>query len=212
MRPWMRRPAASCCCYMYALRSGADSRRMMQLLQRSSTLMLLPATPGARLLAALLWTQQVAFKPGESGYAPASLLHAGERGSGLRARRMALSMDGGTTFARQWMEWQLLDPNVEGATIRIDDRINGSNRKLLFPHPSRTHRRSNLSIFSSSGGRSGSWRLVKVVDPGPAAYSALAILPNRSVAMVLYEQGGVDSIQEPCQGHYPVLANAQVCC
>ena len=55
--------------------------------------------------------------------------------TGLGARRMALSNDGGERFAKSWVAWGLRDPVVEGSTVRVP----GTNR-LLFSHPVSQHR------------------------------------------------------------------------
>ena len=134
---------------------------------------------------------------------------SGTRGGGLRARRMALSNDGGETFAHQWLATGLPDPVVEGSTVRIP----GENR-LLFSHPSLgagnlapsygSGVRQNMSLFASDeGGALGSWKLVQVVQPGPSAYSSIAVLPNKTAALVLYEGGDETTNGDPCQGPNP---------
>eukprot|EP01052_Picozoa_sp_SAG31_P010619 SAG31_NODE_586_length_13839_cov_22.698544_3_plen_62_part_00 len=47
----------------------------------------------------------------------------------------------------------------------------------------------------------GGWNSLKVVDQGPSAYSAIAVLPNRTAALVLCEAGW--DLPDPCQGHDP---------
>ena len=128
------------------------------------------------------------------------------QGRGLRARRMALSNDGGETFTKHWMAWDLPDPCVEGSTVRIP----GTNR-LLFSHPSpgtaelaQQGIRANMSVFTSdAGGALGSWDVLKVVQPGPSAYSSLAVMPNKSAALLLYEGGDPTTNGDPCQGKHP---------
>ena len=130
------------------------------------------------------------------------------RSSGLRTRRLARSDDGGETFTNIWLAHDLRDPCVEGSTISVPPPSGtGKNRTLYFSHPSpgtpllaQQRVRANLTVFSSSD-QGVSWRVVKTVDAGPSAYSALALGRDNRSLLVLFDKG-IDT-PDPCQGGDP---------
>jgi len=139
----------------------------------------------------------------------AAELRSSTTGSGRRERRLALSTDGGDSFAHEWLASDLPDPVVEGATVRVP-----GSAQILFSHPSpadpqrvQDRIRENLTVwssdFDSTVGAIGSWKALAVVAPGPSAYSAMAVLPNRSEVLVLFEAGDVTPDGDPCQGKHP---------
>ena len=57
---------------------------------------------------------------------------------------------------------------------------------LLFSNPASTKREKMTVRLSYDGGRT--WPLSKLIHAGPSAYSALSILPDKSIGC-LYERG-----------------------
>ena len=110
-------------------------------------------------------------------------------------RRSAVSSDGGLTWQGLRDEPALLDPGNNGAIVRYDPDAKPGNPRshwLLFSNTEDSTRRVNLTIkISCDDGRS--WPVRQVIDPGPSAYSTLAILRDGLVGL-LYERGDYEYI------------------
>ncbi len=101
----------------------------------------------------------------------------------LRTRQVTVSSDGGTTWREQRHDDTLIEPTCQAALVRYP----GRRDRLLFSNPASRDDRRNLTVrFSADAG--ASWPHGKVLHPGPAAYSALAVLSDGTVAC-LYERG-----------------------
>jgi len=102
-------------------------------------------------------------------------------------RLKTYSDDGGDTVGETTIINGLRQPleGCEGSTIRLPN-----SSYLLFSIPNDIEPyRYNLSVFLSRDDGM-SWSYIKTVNPGPSAYSALAVLPNGSVGM-LFERSDV---------------------
>jgi sialidase-1 len=106
------------------------------------------------------------------------------RGKGCRA--VATSADGGQTWSEIIDEATLVEPQCQASLIRYTDPRDGDERsRLLFSNPASATRREAMTIrLSYDEGRT--WPVSKVVHAGSAAYSSLAVLPNREIGL-LYE-------------------------
>jgi len=105
-------------------------------------------------------------------------------------RRVAWSSDGGVTYTGLRDDSPLVDPGNNAAIIRVhpEARVGAPGAEwLLFSNTSHRTKRRHLTIALScnSGKR---WLGTHTVEPGLAAYSTIAILPNGKVG-VLYERG-----------------------
>jgi sialidase-1 len=88
----------------------------------------------------------------------------------------------------RWSEpwFTLPDPTCMASLIRHP------HGELIFSNPNDTRRRVALTIRSSAdGGRT--WSAGRLLDPGAAMYSSLAVLRDGSIG-VLYESGDADSL------------------
>ncbi len=100
-----------------------------------------------------------------------------------RTRQVTVSSDGGMTWRDQRHDETLIEPICQAALVRCP----GRGDRLLFSNPASREERCNLTVRLSDGAE-GSWPHGKVLHPGPAAYSSLAVLPDGTAAC-LYECG-----------------------
>ncbi len=100
-----------------------------------------------------------------------------------RTRQVTISSDGGMTWRDQRHDEELIEPICQAALVRYP----GKGDRLVFSNPASRESRCNLTVrLSDPAG--GSWPHGKVLHPGPAAYSSLAVLSNETIAC-LYERG-----------------------
>ena len=88
---------------------------------------------------------------------------------------------------------------MTASLIRLPDR-DGKDR-LLFANPASTRREKLTVRLSQDGGRT--WPAAALLHPGPAAYSALAVLPDGRVGC-LYECGGRAPYERITFARFPV--------
>lgn len=110
-------------------------------------------------------------------------------------RMVAYSKDGGMSYSAARPDSALADPGNNGSIIRAfpgsaaDDP---RSRWLLHSNTDDERDRRNLTIrLSCDDGNT--WPVRRTVDPGPAAYSTLAALPEGDYGL-LYERGGYQAI------------------
>jgi len=106
---------------------------------------------------------------------------------GKHCRMVAVSRDDGKTWTDAKDDPTLIEPVCQGSFIRYTARRGGDGKdRLLFANPA-SKKRENMTVrLSYDEGRT--WPVSKVVHAGPAAYSCLAVLPDRSIGL-LYERG-----------------------
>jgi sialidase-1 len=100
---------------------------------------------------------------------------------GKNRRAVATSRDGGLTWSAVTLDETLVEPVCQASLIRLDDQ-----GRLLFANPAGTKREKLTVRLSPDDG--ATWPAAKVLHAGPAAYSALAVLPDGRVGC-LYERG-----------------------
>lgn len=101
-------------------------------------------------------------------------------------RAIATSSDGGKTWSPLRHDTALIEPVCQASLIRIPHRQGVSGTWLLFSNPASTARAKMLVRLSQDGG--ATWPRAGLLHAGPAAYSALVVLPDGSVGC-LYERG-----------------------
>jgi sialidase-1 len=101
-------------------------------------------------------------------------------------RAIATSNDAGATWSPVKLDEALVEPVCQGSILRHSWPETGGRSRILFSNPA-SKERENLTIRLSYD-ESTTWSVSKVLHPGPAAYSCLAVLPNNSVAC-LFECG-----------------------
>ncbi len=105
---------------------------------------------------------------------------------GSNRRAQALSDDGGLSWTDAVEAVDLIEPVCQAAIIAYPAKADGSGQALLFSNPASTNREQMEIKISKDDGRS--WKTWVRLYDGPAAYSALAVLPTGEV-LCLYEKG-----------------------
>ena len=100
-----------------------------------------------------------------------------------KCRAAATSDDGGLTWNSPRLVEDLVDPQCQGALLRLpgDDPV-----RLLFSNAADAQRRRLTVRSSTDAGRT--WSVVRLIHGGPAAYSDLARAADGSI-LCLYECG-----------------------
>jgi len=106
------------------------------------------------------------------------------RGKGCRA--IAASRDGGLTWTEAADEPALPEPVCQAALIRFADPRDPARALLAFSNPAgRTRNKMTVRLSSDEG---KTWSASRLLEAGPSAYSALALLADKRLAC-LYERG-----------------------
>lgn len=104
-----------------------------------------------------------------------------------KCRQTAISADGGMIWRDQTQDATLVDPICQASLRAADWNTDGTRRYMLFSNPASETQRVNMTLrVSRDEGKT--WPYAEVLHEGPAAYSDLAILPNRRVGC-LFESG-----------------------
>jgi sialidase-1 len=113
-------------------------------------------------------------------------------------RLVVTSKDGAHKWSAPRFQEDLPDPICFASIVRLSTKKNGGRNRLLFSNPDNLTRadgkantskdRRNLTV-SLSYDEGQSWPLKKVLQPGSAGYSDLAVSPDGTI-WDLYEAGG----------------------
>ncbi len=101
-------------------------------------------------------------------------------------RAVATSRDGGQSWSPVKLDEALVEPVCQASIFRCTWAENGSKSRILFSNPAST-KRENLTIRVSYD-EGATWAASKEIWPGPAAYSCLGILPDKTICC-LFECG-----------------------
>ena len=96
-----------------------------------------------------------------------------------RCRGWSRSRDGGATWSAVAYESALPEPSCQGSIVRLGDG------RVLMAHPSKPDERAELTLRLSED-QGHSWSVARVLEPGAAAYSDLAVALDGQV-LCLYE-------------------------
>jgi sialidase-1 len=105
---------------------------------------------------------------------------------GKNRRAVATSTDGGLTWSGVTLDPALVEPTCQASLLRYPDEKPGGKSRILFANPASTRREKLTVRLSYDEGKT--WPVAKRLHDGPAAYSALAVLPGGTVGC-LYECG-----------------------
>jgi len=100
--------------------------------------------------------------------------------SGNHRRAVVQSRDGGETFSEIVYDEALIEPTCQASLVRYDDNT------VLFSNPA-SEKRERMTVRTSRD-ECRTWDAGLLLHPGPAAYSDLAVLPDKTICC-LYERG-----------------------
>ncbi len=119
------------------------------------------------------------------------------RTAGKNRRTIVISPDGATHWSPPRLQDDLPDPVCFAGLLRLSTKKSGGKNRLLFSNPDNLTRkdgkdipgkdRKNLTVRLSYD-EGASWTVKKVLEPGIAGYSDLAVLPNGDI-LCFYETG-----------------------
>ena len=114
---------------------------------------------------------------------PSGKLLLNMRNRQAKCRAVATSADGGLTWSRPQLVEELVDPQCQGALLRLP----GSGQaRLLFSNAADPKRLRLTVRLSADGGRT--WTAGQLLHAGPSAYSDLAVSADGTILCV-YERG-----------------------
>ena len=111
------------------------------------------------------------------------LLMSSRMGGEVFARAFSYSSDGGQTWSRSELRSDLPDPHCQGSLLMTPDGLLLANPATTQPLP-----RNQLTLRRSLDD-GANFVQSKRIDAGPSAYSALASLPDGTIALA-WESGG----------------------
>jgi sialidase-1 len=104
-------------------------------------------------------------------------------------RFVAISKDGGVTWAEAYAEKQLPEYGCQASILRYTDSVTGDRNRILFSNPDTTQRDRVKMTVRLSYDEGKTWPVSKLIHPGPSAYSNLAI--TRDGTILCFYEGGV---------------------
>lgn len=111
------------------------------------------------------------------------MLNMRNYGTTVRERSVASSADGGATWSAVTQDAALVEPACQASILRYSR----DPSRILFSNPADRKSRIRMTIRLSKD-EGATWTTVKELGEGPAAYSCLTVLPDRSIGC-LYETG-----------------------
>ena len=108
------------------------------------------------------------------------------RGMNGNVRKVAYSKDGGATWSKPVEDPALIEPRCQGSLYSLTDTMGSKISGLVFSNPASLKRENMTVRLSTDEGKT--WSFSKSLHQGPAAYSCLTELPDRTVGC-LYESG-----------------------
>lgn len=112
---------------------------------------------------------------------------------GRNRRTHSISSDGGINWTYPADAPELIEPICQASIFRYNWPTKKEKSRILFSNPASTKRENMTVRLSYDEGKT--WPVSKLIEPGKAAYSCLAVLPNREIAC-LYERGEKNAYQK----------------
>ena len=106
-------------------------------------------------------------------------------------RVVAISKDGGMTWANAYDEQQLPEYGCQASILRYTDPFQDDRNRILFSNPNTTERERMKMTVRLSYDDGKTWPVSKLVHPGPSSYSCLAVARDRTI-LCFYEGGQKD--------------------
>jgi sialidase-1 len=133
--------------------------------------------------------------------ADGSLLQNMRSYHGKHLRAVATSSDGGLNWSPVKLDPALIELVCQASLLRYSWPESGKPGIVLFSNPAST-RRENLTVrLSYDDG--ATWPVSRVLNPGPAAYSSMAVLPDQKLGC-LYECGTKAPYEKIVLARFPV--------
>jgi sialidase-1 len=133
--------------------------------------------------------------------ADGSLLHNMRSYRKKNRRAVATSADGGATWSPVTLDEALIEPVCQASILRGTWPEAGERSRILFSNPASTKR--NKMTVRVSYDEGATWPVSKLIYPGPAAYSSLVMLPDKSVGC-LFECGQTNSYETISLARFPL--------
>ncbi len=133
--------------------------------------------------------------------ADGSLMHNMRSYHKKNRRAVATSKDGGVTWSPVKLDDALIEPVCQASLLRCTWPGDGVKSRLLFSNPASVKREQMTVRLSYDEG--ATWPVSKILHSGPAAYSCLAILPDKSIAC-LFERGKKTPYETITLARFPV--------
>lgn len=106
-----------------------------------------------------------------------------EHGIAKKHRALAVSRDRGATWSDLSWDETLVEPVCQASLVRYNMR----RRMVLFSNPAHDVKRIRMTVRLSYDD-AATWPVARVVHPGPASYSSLAVLGDGTIGLI-YERG-----------------------
>ena len=108
----------------------------------------------------------------------------------LRERAVSTSSDGGATWSAVTHDPALVEPVCQASLLRYS----WEPSRILFSNPADAQQRIRMTIRLSKD-EGSTWTTLQELGEGPAAYSCLTVLPDRTVGC-LYETGAKSAYEK----------------
>ena len=133
--------------------------------------------------------------------ADGSLLHNMRSYHKKNRRAVATSKDAGATWSPVKLDNALIEPVCQASILRGTWPADGTKSRILFSNPASV-KRENLTVRVSYD-EGATWPVSKVIYAGPAAYSGLTVLPDKSIAC-LFECGKKNAYETISLARFPL--------
>jgi len=108
-----------------------------------------------------------------------SLLQNMRSRHGTNRRAIATSRDGGLAWSPVRLDSALIEPVCQASLLRCTWPDDGGKSRILFANPASTQRERLTVRLSYDEG--ATWPLSRTIHAGPAAYSCLVVLPDKTI-------------------------------
>jgi sialidase-1 len=130
-----------------------------------------------------------------------SLLHNMRSYHKKNRRAVATSKDSGLTWSPVKLDEALIEPVCQASILRCTWPDPGEKSCILFSNPAST-KRENLTVRVSYD-EGATWPVRQQLHAGPAAYSSLTILPDKTIGC-LFERGEKNPYEKITLARFPL--------